>query len=125
MRKSIASLAIFAMALVTAPSANAHAQLSSSFPKPGAVVRVWPEKFWVEFDGNLVTLGSKSVNLLYIKDPVGKSLKITGMSVAGARLSAIAQKPQKSGTYRILWRVVSEDGHPVTNSFTFLYIPKA
>lgn len=123
MKKVIAALAIFAMALATAPSAKAHAQVTSTFPKAGSVVHGWPARIWVEFDGNLIVLSGKSVNLFTVKDSTGKNLKVSGAVASGARLSAVVSKPRMSGKVQVTWRVVSEDGHPVSNSYSFTYIP--
>ena len=123
MKKVIASLAILAMALATAPSALAHAQVSSTLPKAGSVVRSWPERIWVEFDGNLINLAGKNVNLLTVKDASGKNLKLSNVTSSGARLSAISVKPTKFGMVQVSWRVVSEDGHPVSGSYSFLFLP--
>lgn len=124
MKKSIAAIAIIGMALYSAPSAMAHAQLSSSFPRAGSVVRVWPTKMWVEFDGNLIQLNGKSVNQLVVKDSLGKEIDSKDSNTAGARLTVSTKKIPALGRITVSWRVVSEDGHPVSNSFSFTFIPQ-
>lgn len=119
----MATIAI-AMALVTAPSAFAHAQISSTFPKTGSVVKTWPDRIWVEFDGNLIQIPGKSVNQMVITDSTGKQMALKSFSVGGARLTASTQKVPTPGKITVTNRIVSEDGHPVTRIFTFLYIPK-
>ena len=124
MKKAIAILATLAMALTSAPSASAHAQLQIGFPKPGSVAKIWPTQIWVEFDGDLIQLGGSKVNQLTIKDSAGKIVETKPSVVSGAQLSVETIKPAKSGKVSVMWRVVSEDGHPVSHSYTFFYIPK-
>jgi len=124
MKKVIALVATIAMALGTAPSASAHAQLQSSFPKAGSLVRVWPNRIWVEFDGDLIVLGGSKVNQLSIRDSSGNIVETKPSIVAGARLTTETLKPAKNGKVTVMWRVVSEDGHPVSKSYSFIFIAK-
>jgi len=124
MKKIIAIVATIGMALATAPSAMAHAQLSSSFPKAKAIVKVWPAAVWVEFDGNLISLPGSKVDRLTVKDSVGMQMDVKNSSVNGARLSVSLVKTPSVGKITMSWRVVSEDGHPVQSSIYFYYIPK-
>ncbi|MEN9324974.1 MAG: hypothetical protein RL414_728 [Actinomycetota bacterium] len=113
------------MVLTQAPSAVAHAQISSSSVKPGAAIRVWPKSLWVEFDGNLIQFEGSKANTLTVKDLKNKQIDLKNSSVAGARISIALGKAPAPGKVTVAWRVVSEDGHPVTSSFIFLYLPLA
>jgi len=123
MKKIIAIVATIGMALATAPSAMAHAQLASSFPKAKAIVKIWPTTAWVEFDGNLISLPGSKVDQLTIKDSMGKQVDVKNSSVDGARLSVSLGKIANVGKITMSWRVVSEDGHPVQSSIFFYYLP--
>lgn len=124
MKKTIVVMATIAMALGTAPSAFAHAQISSSYPKNGSIVKTWPDRIWAEFDGNLIQIPGKSVNQMVITDSKGKQVALKSLSVGGARLTAFTEKAATSGKITVTNRVVSEDGHPVIRIFTFFYNPK-
>ncbi len=123
MKKTIAILASIAMALATAPSAMAHAQIASSFPKAKSIVKVWPTNVWVEFDGNLISIPGSSIDRLVVKDSAGKQVDIKDSTVGGARLSVSLKKSAAPGKITMSWRVVSEDGHPVQSSTFFYYLP--
>ena len=123
MKKIVAILASIALALATAPTAMAHAQISSSFPKAKSTIKVWPTGVWVEFDGNLISLPGSTIDRLVVKDSAGKQVDIKDSSVGGARLSVSLKKTAAPGKITMSWRVVSEDGHPVQSSTFFYYLP--
>jgi methionine-rich copper-binding protein CopC len=119
MMKRLISLAIaFGVALAGAPSANAHASVTGSNPKPGAVLKTMPKVVWVEFDGNIITLGKYSINSISIKGPK-KEYAIGKPLIGGARLSTETKGGSDRGSYILTYRVVSEDGHPISGSFKF------
>jgi methionine-rich copper-binding protein CopC len=116
------SLIVFST-LFIAPKAHAHAQLTSSFPRAGAVIKTWPSQIWVEFDGDLIQIGNSHVNQLFLLDSKGKQITLKNVVVGGARVTASTVSTPTPGKVTIGWRVVSEDGHPVSNSIYFYYIP--
>jgi methionine-rich copper-binding protein CopC len=123
MKKVLLGLVATLMVLSQAPSAVAHAQLTASSVKPGAIVRSWPKVIWVEFDGNLIQIDGGKVNSLTIKDLKNKQIDLKNSTSGGARISVGLGKAPSAGKVTVAWRVVSEDGHPVQSSFTFVYLP--
>ena len=105
--------------LLPIPGAWAHAQITGTFPKNGAVLTTMPSQVWFEFDGNLTVLEGANVNSLVIKDATGKQLQETPATVAGARIIASIIGTTASGKITAAYRVVSEDGHPVEGSIVF------
>ncbi len=101
------------------PSAFAHAGLVSSNPKSGAYLTVLPSQVNLEFGENLLTFGDAQTNVLVVKDPDGVQVDKSDSSISGRFLSVSLNPSSKSGTFRVDWRVVSEDGHPVEGSFQF------
>jgi methionine-rich copper-binding protein CopC len=99
--------------------AEAHGQFVSSNPKSGSVVAKLPKVVWVEFDGNLITIADKQTNFLTIKNSKGKELSAGKAFVGGARVSVKIKDRSATGRIKVSWRVVSEDGHPVSSFFTF------
>jgi methionine-rich copper-binding protein CopC len=99
--------------------AEAHGQFVSSNPKAGSTLSKLPKLVWVEFDGNLITIADKKTNLLTVKDSKGKELSDGKAFVGGARVSVNLKDRSATGKIKVSWRVVSEDGHPVTSSLTF------
>jgi methionine-rich copper-binding protein CopC len=103
--------------------ANAHAQLTDSNPGINKIIKSLPELVWVEFDGNLMTFGDKNPNVITILDSKKKRVDIGGSVVGGARLTTKLKSGLKAGRYQVSYRVVSEDGHPVSGNYYFTYKP--
>ncbi|KAA1418691.1 copper resistance protein CopC [Nocardioides humilatus] len=115
MRRALAAvlLAGALMGLAAAP-ASAHASLVSSDPAEGEVLAEAPEQVTLTFD-EPVTVVDDGVKAY---DAAGDPLDID----AAARDEVVtAELPGglDDGTYVVVWRVVSSDGHPITGSVTF------
>jgi methionine-rich copper-binding protein CopC len=122
MRKFTSSLLtiLIATSLALIPSwAEAHGQFVSSNPKAGSTLSKLPKLVWVEFDGNLITIADKQTNFLTVKNSKGRELSDGKPFVGGARVSVNIKDRSAAGKIKVSWRVVSEDGHPVTSSLTF------
>jgi methionine-rich copper-binding protein CopC len=122
MRKFTSSLLtiLIATSLALIPSwAEAHGQFVSSNPKTGSTLSKLPKLVWVEFDGNLITIADKQTNFLTVKNSKGRELSDGKAFVSGARVSVNIKDRSATGKIKVSWRVVSEDGHPVSSSLTF------
>ena len=122
MRKFTSSLLtiLIATSLALIPSwAEAHGQFVSSNPKTGSTLSKLPKLVWVEFDGNLITIADKQTNFLTVKNSKGRELSDGKAFVGGARVSVNIEDRSATGKIKVSWRVVSEDGHPVTSFLTF------
>jgi methionine-rich copper-binding protein CopC len=78
-----------------------------------------PKVVWVEFDGKLITIADKQTNFLTVKNSNGRVLSDSKAFVDGARVSVNLKDRSATGKVKVSWRVVSEDGHPVSSFFTF------
>jgi methionine-rich copper-binding protein CopC len=119
LKKLVSALLAFGVAISAAPSASAHASYSDSNPKARSVITKLPKLLWVEFDGNLITIADKQTNFLTVKNSKGKELSDGKAFVGGARISVNIKDRSATGTIKVSWRVVSEDGHPVSSFLTF------
>ena len=122
MRKFTSSLLtiLIATSLALIPSwAEAHGQFVSSNPKAGSTLSKIPKLVWVEFDGDLITIADKQTNFLTVKNSKGKELSDGKPFVGGARVSVNIKDRSATGKIKVSWRVVSEDGHPVSSFLTF------
>jgi methionine-rich copper-binding protein CopC len=99
-------------ALATAPGASAHAQLVSTTPGAGAS-GVAPTAVVLTFDDKIVAVGDK-ILLTGPDGVVPGSLTVTGRVVTQTLTGAVP-----AGAYTVQWRVVSDDGHPVSGQFAF------
>ena len=102
-------------------TASAHAQLTSSFPSKNQTVKVLPKLIWIEFDGDLMNLGDKQINRLTVTNSKKVRVDEGESFVGGPRISTKLKANLPSGKYQITYRVVSEDGHPVTGTYSFVY----
>jgi len=120
------TLAIISVSLIFAgmQSANAHAQLTSSNPKKNEVIKTLPSLVWLEFDGDLLSFGDKQINKLTVTNSKKKRVDIGGPIVGGARISTKLKASLPAGKYLVTYRIVSEDGHPVQGTYSFIYKPK-
>lgn len=100
-------------------TASAHAALTASDPKDGAVVDVAPKEVTLTFSEQ-IAMGDDSIRVL---DPTSKRVdvaKMRDLSDGGAVRYAVDLKPGLSdGTYTVAWQAVSADSHPVSGAFTF------
>jgi copper transport protein len=105
-------LLLIVLALLSSPSlALGHAALISSVPAEGAVLAEPPGQVELHFSEPVTPL---SVALAL---PDGAAQAVTA---AGAgTLIRFAMPPGGAGTYLVIYRVVSEDGHPVGGTLTF------
>ena len=122
MRKFTSSLLtiLIATSLALIPSwAEAHGQFVSSNPKAGSTLSKIPKLVWVEFDGDLITIADKQTNFLTVKNSKGRELSDGKAFVSGTRVSVNIKDRSATGKIKVSWRVVSEDGHPVSSFLTF------
>ncbi|WP_240617436.1 copper resistance protein CopC [Nocardioides speluncae] len=106
--------ALVALLIGTASPASAHATLISSDPAEGAVLETQPEQIRFTF--------SESVSLVpdgvQVFDARGGSVA-SSATARGPELTAELPDEVGEGTLVVVWRVVSEDGHPISGSLRF------
>lgn len=114
-------LALSLAFLVAAPlSSYAHTGLVSSNPADKATVAAMPTEISLTFNETLMTLGGKQLSKFSVHDPKHHELKLGKFKVTGPTISATI-KPEnfKAGTYKVYYRVISADGHPVSGIISF------
>lgn len=109
-----AAAACLLAVLASAAPAAAHATLVSTDPVDGSVLARSPAQATLTFDER-VSLPPEGVQAF---DADGKP--ITASASASDTLVTVDLPDQLAdGTYVVVWRVVSADGHPVAGSLTF------
>lgn len=106
--------------VLTAGPAAAHAGLVDSNPASGASVQQAPEvrlRFAEPIDPRVVAL--------VITGPDGREQSAGPPSVAGAEVVQPLVPGAGGGTYRVAYRVVSTDGHPVQGQMGFVVTASA
>lgn len=110
-------LAVFS-SLATALAASAHAALTSMTPAAGSTVTVPPPAVVLRFSEPV----SSSFAAVTVTDGAGASVVAGRPAVNG---STVTQPLRQlgSGTYSVTFRVVSADGHPVSDTAAFTVRP--
>ncbi len=106
--------------LVAGPAgpAAAHTTLESTVPEDGARVAAAPRSVLLTFSGT-VAPGA----LAAVSGPGGDRRNVEPQ-VDGPRVT-VPVPEAGPGTYRVGYRVVSRDGHPVTGELTYTVLPAA
>jgi methionine-rich copper-binding protein CopC len=114
--KKIFALALALLVLIPGAPAFAHAQLTGANPKANAVLTKAPTQIKLTFDDDLIAL--ESSNKIEVTNSKGQRVDTNNSSVLGNQLT-VSLKKLSAGKYRISYRVLSADGHPVAASYYF------
>ncbi|WP_306324012.1 MULTISPECIES: copper resistance CopC/CopD family protein [unclassified Streptomyces] len=109
-------LAVTGALLAGAAPASAHAALTGSDPKQGAVVDSAPKKVSLTFSED-VAISDGAVRVL---DPAGKRVDDGKVTHPGGTTYAVGlHSGLPDGTFTVAYQVVSADSHPVSGAYTF------
>lgn len=97
------------------PPAMAHASQTGSTPEAGAVLEAAPSTVEVTFDSPLMDIGAA----LVVRAADGTVVSDSVPEVAGSRIRVDVPPDTAPGTYTVAFRVVSQDGHPITATFDY------
>ncbi|MEW1637425.1 copper resistance protein CopC [Streptomyces sp. NPDC093801] len=118
-RLALVLAALLATLFTAAAPATAHAALTASDPKDGAVVATAPAQVTLSFSEE-VAMGDDSIRVM---DPQGKRVdtgELRNMcSGSVIRYGTALHSGLPDGTYTVAWQAVSADSHPVSGAFTF------
>ncbi len=109
---ALIALAAFATIPFGLPAASAHSQLVSTSPVDGAVLDSAPGLVSFTFDEPLLA-GTDTIS---INDDQGNVIVSVDATVEGSTISAPWPVGTGPGDFQIAYRVVSDDGHPVTGA---------
>ena len=101
--------------VISAAPASAHASLIRATPADGATLASAPPQVVLQFDDPIST----SFATLVVTGPDGHDVTTGRPSVSGSTLTGDLEGGLPPGTYRTAFRVVSDDGHPVTGQLRF------
>lgn len=113
----VACLAVTASLLVAAP-ASAHTRLDRAAPAPDAVVDPGVAEVVLDFTGQV----RPELSTVVVTGPEGSGT--AGAPVTrGTDVVQPLAPPLASGSWTVTYRVVAEDGHPVSGTFAFTVTP--
>jgi copper resistance protein C len=123
---ALASAAVVLAVLAgVAPAASAHDELIGTSPAAGSTVSAYPDEITLTFSG--AVLGDGSATRVQVTDGGGSFDLADGAPVV--QDATVVQRltwPQADlaiREVRVLWRVVSQDGHPVSGEYRFRIEP--
>lgn len=110
------------MCLVLLPGAPAaaHTELVASTPIAGAPVSRSVDRVVLTFSDDLVP----GASAIAVSDPSGEDVTVSAASVRGSVVE-VGLATGVAGPHTVTYRVVGEDGHVVTDSFTFTVLAGA
>jgi len=106
--------ALLAAAVGVVPAA-AHAELVGSSPADGAELTSVPSEVVLTFSEPLLDEGLA----VAATDEAGTTTRLTRAAVDGTRVVVPWPESAPAGTWRLAYRVVADDGHPIDGVITF------
>lgn len=112
-----ALLVIGGAVLGTASPAAAHDELLSTYPEASATIPTDPAEISLTFTGKLQTLEGATVIEVIAED--GSNLADGAPEITEATVTQHLSDQPVVGEVTVRWRVVSSDGHPISDEYTF------
>lgn len=111
-----------ALALVPAGAASAHDYLISTDPTADSTVTAELDQIGLTFNNAVLDFADST--RLQVTGPDGSAthFETACASVSGTKVSAPIALGE-AGVYTVVWRIVSADGHAVSDTFSFRYEP--
>ena len=121
MGKRLRSFLLAAAACCAAPAAFAHAYMDRTVPEAGSTVHGAPAEVKLWFSHAL----EPAFSTVRVVDKEGKQVdrKDKLVDPGEAKLLKVSLPPLPAGRYRVVWRVLSADGHVTRGEFGFDVAP--
>lgn len=116
LNKFLALIALLFVALSPVSAASAHTETNRTTPSAGETVDAGIQKVSIVFTDKILNLADSSE--ISITDDSGNAVETACVEVDDKSISADAYFPT-SGEYKVIWRTVAQDGHPITGKFSF------
>jgi len=112
-RSLAALLAAFVLVMAGRNAAVAHASLVATNPEDGSKIATAPSSVELTF--------SEAVDTVFVAvtAPDGTQVVTSDPRIAGADVRVDLAPSDQRGRFTVAYRIVSDDGHPVTDEFTF------
>lgn len=119
MRKVAPVLLSAVLIILMLPSAQAHSKLVSSTPAQSSILNTFPRTISLTFNEKLLVLKGQSPNVISVLTPSEKELAQAKTQIVGNTISITMKKLSTSGRFKVIYRVVSADGHPISGEYFF------
>lgn len=108
-------LAAVLLAMAATVPAAAHTDILSTDPAEGQNLAEPPEQILLRFNSDLLAAGGQ----LRAVDEAGTQVQLGPVQVQKTAMSADWPAAAANGTYRVSYRAVARDGHPIQGTFSF------
>ena len=116
LRVVAAGIAVAAVAvLASVVPASAHDELLSSSPSAGERLPSAPDEISLRFSADVMDVGAQVI----VADGDGTDWVAADPVVASGTVSVLLQGGMPVAGYKVRWRVVSVDGHPISGVIPF------
>lgn len=95
-------------------TASAHTSLESTTPAKDEAVKEAVNEIQMKFNTPIAELSSFTVT-----SSDNQAVAVNDIKVDGSSMSGKPAQPLTSGTYKVQWKIVGEDSHPIEGSYTF------
>jgi methionine-rich copper-binding protein CopC len=95
--------------------ASAHDELIASTPANSEALQVAPTKVTLQYSDSVLTIGA----VVRVSDSADTTWTTGEPTFNGTTVTAPLAPNMPNGVYKILWRVVSTDGHPISGIVPF------
>jgi methionine-rich copper-binding protein CopC len=117
----VGAASLGAVGLVLAAPALAHDELIGSSPVDGSTISRRPASVTLYFE----EAPESSPVQMVVRGPDGVKINSTGPRVDGANITEQLGGSKAAGTYSVVYRIMSDDGHPVSGTVRFTVDPQA
>ncbi|MBT2486363.1 MULTISPECIES: copper resistance CopC family protein [unclassified Microbacterium] len=115
---ALAATLLAAFLILFSPlSASAHDSLVASSPAADSEVETLPDELTLTFSAKLID--GEGATEVVVTDPNGDQVSEGPATVEGAIVTQPLTGSGPAGEYRVIWKVVSSDGHPTSDEFSF------
>jgi methionine-rich copper-binding protein CopC len=114
--KKLIAIGLTLLVLIPGAQAYAHAQLVGAFPKANAKVSQAVKQVKLTFDDDLIVLGDS--NQITVTNSKKQRVDSANTLVFGNQLT-VGLKKLKIGKYKVSYRALSADGHPISATYSF------
>lgn len=114
----VASLIALATTFAATPAANAHDEVVSTYPTSGETVEAGLVGIQVVFSEEVMANENNEGFEIRVSDAQGNEQPVGCLTAAGTAVSSTASL-SAAGDYKVDWRSVGNDGHPLEGTFKF------
>ncbi|MCD4850757.1 MULTISPECIES: copper resistance CopC family protein [Micrococcaceae] len=118
LRLRLAIAAAFLIPAFAATPALAHDALESTVPAKDTTVTAAPGSVSLTLSEPPLDTEQLNLSVITVTDETGKTLSDGKVTVEGPTIST-AITAGANGVYKVLWRTVSSDGHPIEGNYSF------